>query len=82
MVVDLTDALYDDPVDLLFGVQLGGGTDINRALGYCQEHIERPAETILVLISDLYEGGNQPAMRRRMAALAGRDAMYYLAGAE
>ncbi len=68
-VVDLTNALYDDPVDLLFGVPLGGGTDINRALGYCQEHIERPAETILVLISDLYEGGNQPEMLRRMAAL-------------
>ena len=34
-VVDLTDEL-DDPVDVLFGVQLGGGTDINRALAYCQ----------------------------------------------
>lgn len=53
-VVDLTDEL-DDPVDVLFGVQLGGGTDINRALAYCQDQIARPAETILVLISDLYE---------------------------
>ena len=41
-VVDLTDEL-DDPVDVLFGVQLGGGTDINRALAYCQGLIERPA---------------------------------------
>src|SRR6266581_6325138 len=56
-VVDLTDDLQD-PVDLLFGTQLGGGTDINRALAYCQQEITRPAQTILVLITDLYEGGN------------------------
>lgn len=68
-VVDLTEALYEDPVDLLFGVQLGGGTDINRALGYCQGLITRPAETILVLISDLYEGGHEQDMLARMAAL-------------
>src|SRR4051812_22810034 len=53
-VVDLTDQL-NDPVDVLFGTQLGGGTDINRALAYCQQLITRPRETILVLISDLYE---------------------------
>jgi hypothetical protein len=41
-VVDLTDQL-DDPVDVLFGTQLGGGTDINRALAYCQSQITRPA---------------------------------------
>jgi Mg-chelatase subunit ChlD len=69
-VVDLTDAMRD-PVDLLFGVQLGGGTDINRALAYCQGLIHRPQETILVLISDLYEGGNNDEMLRRAAALAG-----------
>ena len=56
-VVDLTEDLQD-PVDLLFGTQLGGGTDINRALAYCQQIITRPAQTILVLITDLYEGGN------------------------
>ena len=56
-VVDLTEDLHD-PVDLLFGTQLGGGTDINRALAYCQGLITRPAQTILVLISDLYEGGD------------------------
>src|SRR3954454_12337841 len=55
-VVDLTDELHD-PVELLFGAQLGGGTDINRALTYCQGLVRRPQETILVLISDLYEGG-------------------------
>ncbi len=55
-IVDLSEQL-DDPVDILFGVQLGGGTDINRAVGYCQEIIGEPRNTILVLISDLYEGG-------------------------
>ncbi len=69
-VVDLTDDLHD-PVDLLFGTQLGGGTDINRALTYCQQVITRPAQTILVLITDLYEGGNQREMLRRAAELAG-----------
>jgi Mg-chelatase subunit ChlD len=69
-VVDLTDELQD-PVDLLFGVQLGGGTDINRALTYCQGLVRRPQETILVLISDLYEGGSREEMLKRAAALAG-----------
>ncbi|MCC7207692.1 MAG: VWA domain-containing protein, partial [Anaerolineae bacterium] len=63
--------LLQDPVDVLFGAQLGGGTDINRALAYCESLIRRPTETILVLISDLYEGGNRDEMLRRAAALAG-----------
>jgi Mg-chelatase subunit ChlD len=69
-VVDLSDKLQD-PIDLLFGVQLGGGTDINRALAYCQSIIARPQETILVLVSDLYEGGNQAEMIQRAASLVG-----------
>ncbi|MDJ1480439.1 VWA domain-containing protein [Cytophagaceae bacterium YF14B1] len=64
-VADLTEDLKD-PVDLLFGVQLGGGTDINKALGYCQEIITKPNDTILVLITDLYEGGNEQQMRRKI----------------
>jgi hypothetical protein len=68
--VDLSDDLQD-PVDLLFGTQLGGGTDINRALAYCEQVITRPAQTILVLITDLYEGGNRAEMIRRAAALVG-----------
>ncbi|GAA2414161.1 VWA domain-containing protein [Streptomyces glaucosporus] len=67
-VVDLTDQL-DDPVDVLFGTQLGGGTDINRALAYCQSRITRPAETVVVLISDLYEGGIRDEMLKRVAAM-------------
>lgn len=63
-VVDLTDEL-DDPVEVLFSVQLGGGTDINRAVGYCQERISRPDDTILVLISDLYEGGVEAGLLQR-----------------
>ena len=69
-VADLTD-LLSDPVDLLFGIQLGGGTDIDRALAYCQGRITAPAQTILVLISDLFEGGNKESMLRRAAHLAG-----------
>ena len=65
-VVDLTEQL-SDPVDVLFGTQLGGGTDINRALAYCQRLITRPASTILVLVSDLFEGGNEDEMLRRVA---------------
>ncbi|MEO0984375.1 MAG: VWA domain-containing protein [Cyanobacteria bacterium J06639_14] len=67
-VVDLT-ALLEDPVEVLFGTQLGGGTDINQALSYCQAHVRQPQETILVLISDLYEGGNNEAMLKRVASL-------------
>jgi len=67
-VVDLTEDL-DDPVDLLFGVQLGGGTDINAALTYCQQVVTQPADTVMVLITDLYEGGNVNEMRRRAVEL-------------
>lgn len=67
-VTDLTEELQD-PVELLFGVQLGGGTDIDRALTYCQQVIARPNDTILVLITDLYEGGNVNEMRKRMASI-------------
>lgn len=56
-VVDLTPALAD-PVAVLFGTQLGGGTDINRAMQYAKTLVEQPQDTVLVLISDLYEGGN------------------------
>jgi Mg-chelatase subunit ChlD len=63
-VVDLTDEI-EDPVDVLFGVQLGGGTDINRAIAYCQGLIQQPADTVFVLISDLYEGGIAEEMLRR-----------------
>ncbi len=68
-VVDLT-AELNDPVDLLFGAQLGGGTDIHKALSYCTGLVQRPHDTTLLLISDLYEGGNNDGMLQRAAALA------------
>jgi Mg-chelatase subunit ChlD len=67
-VADLTEEL-DDPVELLFGVQLGGGTDIHLALTYCQQIIRKPLDTVLVLITDLYEGGDQEGMRKKAAEL-------------
>jgi Mg-chelatase subunit ChlD len=67
-VVDLTDEL-DDPIDLLFSTRLGGGTDINRAVAYCQQLIRAPQDTIFVLISDLFEGGVEVDFMRRAASL-------------
>jgi Mg-chelatase subunit ChlD len=67
-VVDLTDQL-NDPVEVLFGTQLGGGTDINRAIAYSQQLITRPRDSIFVLISDLYEGGVREQMLRRVAEM-------------
>jgi len=67
-VADLTEDLQD-PVALLFGVQLGGGTDINAALSYCQQLVTRPDDTVMILITDLYEGGDQAGMRKRAAEL-------------
>ena len=65
-VVDLTEECGDDPVDMLFGVQLGGGTDINKSVAYCEQFISEPAETLFILITDLYEGGNESQLVRRM----------------
>jgi len=70
-VADLTEEL-NDPVDLLFGVQLGGGTDINLALRKCDEVITKPADTIVVLITDLYEGGNVEEMHKKAAELVAK----------
>jgi len=68
-VVDVTPMLVD-PVDVLFTAQLGGGTDINRAVAYAQQNfIDRPEKTILLLITDLYEGGNASELVRRIRQL-------------
>jgi Mg-chelatase subunit ChlD len=67
-VVDMTDEL-DDPVELLFGVQLGGGTDIARAVDYCATLVARPNDTVMVLISDLFEGGVKDRLLARVASL-------------
>ncbi|NNH69728.1 VWA domain-containing protein [Nocardia uniformis] len=67
-VVDLTEKL-SDPVEVLFGTQLGGGTDINRAIAYSQSLITRPTDSLFVLISDLYEGGIRAEMLRRIRTM-------------
>lgn len=68
-IVDVTPLLVD-PIEVLFASQLGGGTDINRAVAYAQEHfIERPDKTIFLLITDLYEGGDAEALVARIRAL-------------
>lgn len=67
-VVDMTPML-GDPVEVLFAAQLGGGTDINRAVAYAQQLVERPDKTILVLVSDLYEGGDAKQLVARMRRL-------------
>lgn len=64
-VVDLTEKM-EDPVDLLFGFQLGGGTDINKSIAYCSRYIENPKKTLFFLVSDLMEGGNRAGMLRRL----------------
>lgn len=65
-VVDLTEKCGTDPVDMLFGVQLGGGTDINKSVGYCEQFITDPARTLFFLITDLFEGGNEAQLVRRL----------------
>jgi hypothetical protein len=69
-VVDAT-PLLSDPVELIFSSQLGGGTDIQRAVAYVQERfIERPERTIFVLITDLFEGGDRGPLLARLRQLA------------
>jgi VWA domain containing CoxE-like protein len=68
-VVDLTEKCGNDPVDMLFGVQLGGGTDINKSVAYCEKFITEPKKTLFILITDLFEGGNQAQLVRRMGEM-------------
>jgi uncharacterized protein with von Willebrand factor type A (vWA) domain len=67
-VADVSDQL-SDPVEVLFGVQLGGGTDIARCLRYGASLIAQPDKTLFILISDLEEGGDRKALLRQLAAL-------------
>ncbi|HEX2945473.1 MAG TPA: VWA domain-containing protein [Clostridia bacterium] len=68
-IVDLSEQYDNDPVDMLFGIQLGGGTDINKSVAYCQQFVTDPVKTLFILISDLYEGGNQASLVKRMEEL-------------
>jgi uncharacterized protein with von Willebrand factor type A (vWA) domain len=68
-IVDLTPYLSGDPVELLFSLQLGGGTDIAQAVAYGANLVKRPEKCIFVLITDLYEGGDEAALLARLRAL-------------
>lgn len=72
-IVDLTEAAKNDPVDILFGIQLGGGTDINKSLAYCINYIEEPSKTMFILISDLYEGGVESGLLKKLEYLKQSD---------
>jgi Mg-chelatase subunit ChlD len=76
-VVDLT-GVVGQPVDVLLSVQLGGGTDITRALEYCATLVREPARTILVLVTDFYEGRPEADLVRATERLA--DANVRLVG--
>lgn len=54
-VVDLSEHC-SDPVETLMKVQLGGGTNIGKAMQYAETLVDYPHRTILVLITDFYEG--------------------------
>ncbi len=69
-VTDLTE-LCSDPVELLYGIQLGGGTDIEKSVAYCAELVAEPDKTTMFLISDLCEGGNRNGLLRRLGDLKG-----------
>ena len=68
-IVDMTPVLTD-PVEVLFSAQLGGGTDINRAVAYASEHfVDRPEKTLFLAVTDLFEGGDREQLVARMRAL-------------
>ncbi|HLN64858.1 MAG TPA: VWA domain-containing protein [Symbiobacteriaceae bacterium] len=67
-VADVSDQL-SDPVEVLFGVRLGGGTDIARAVAYASSLIAQPEKTLFLLITDLYEGGDRRALLRHLAQM-------------
>jgi Mg-chelatase subunit ChlD len=67
-VADVSDQL-SDPVELLFGLQLGGGTDIAHAVQYGASLVQRPEKTLFILITDLYEGGDATALLHHLGAL-------------
>ncbi|WP_273923213.1 vWA domain-containing protein [Escherichia coli] len=64
-VVDLT-ADVADPVELLMKVQLGGGTNIASAVEYGRQLIEQPAKSVIILVSDFYEGGSSSLLTHQV----------------
>lgn len=68
-VVDLTEHV-DDPVEVLMQAQLGGGTDIGKAVRYCAQQVEVPHRTVLVLVTDFCEGAAPAELVRQVRRLA------------
>lgn len=68
-VVDVSDRLTD-PLETLLSVQLGGGTDIGRAVSYCERFVENPERTVFALVSDFGEGAPPRALYAAVARLA------------
>lgn len=69
-VVDLS-GYADDPVEVLLGVQLGGGTNIHKAVSYCETLCTNPHDTIYVVVTDLYEGGSPQYLLKTCADIIG-----------
>ena len=60
-IVDLSGQV-DEPAEVLMSVQLGGGTDIARALAYCESLVTTPKDTCVLCVTDLYEGGSTASL--------------------
>ncbi len=67
-IADVSDQL-GDPVEMLFGLRLGGGTNIDRALTYARGAITRPRDTVVILITDLFEGGSKEGVVRQVGEM-------------
>ena len=72
-IADVTDQL-DDPVELLFGIQLGGGTDIHKAAAYTNTQMDQHNKSVLILISDLFEGGSEEGTLAELADIQKKGA--------
>ena len=71
-VVDLTEHC-PDPVDLLFGVQLGGAEDYWKATCYCERFMHTPAKTLYILLADLHDTSpNDETIRQEDGVSAGK----------
>ncbi|HLT30496.1 MAG TPA: VWA domain-containing protein [Myxococcaceae bacterium] len=70
-VMDVSDQLQD-PVGLLLGTRLGGGTDLGAALTQAARLAEDPRRALVVLISDFEPGGSRARFVNGVRALTDR----------
>lgn len=76
-IVDLSDYI-SDPVETLMKVQLGGGTDIYKALCYAQKIMTAPQKSIVILISDLYDNKDYRFMYSCCADIVEAGAKFFV----